>query len=137
MINKVTLIGNLGADPEMYHFENGIARANLRLATNESYKDKEGNWQTQTEWHSVVAWRTLAERVEKTLKKGATIYVEGKLSSREWTDKDGNSRRTTEVVANMLRLLDKREHTPEPPTHIGDPALKDMPPPADEDYLPF
>lgn len=109
MVNKVTLIGRLGADSEVRRLESGATVAKLRLATNESYKDKEGNWQDKTEWHSVIAWRLLAERAEK-FKKGALLYIEGKLTTRKWQDKDGNDRYTTEVVANYMRLLDKREN---------------------------
>ena len=109
MINKVTLIGNLGADPEVRHLENNTAVARLRVATNERFRDKAGEWQTITEWHDVVAWRWLAERAEKQLRKGSLVYVEGKLTHRKWQDKDGNDRYNTEVVANALRSLDKRE----------------------------
>lgn len=109
MINKVTLIGNLGQDPEVRRLENGTAVAKLNLATNENYKDKNGEWQKVTEWHSVVLWRWLAERAEQTMKKGSLVYIEGKLTTRKWQDKDGNDRYTTEVVANNAKSLDKRE----------------------------
>ncbi|NND07545.1 MAG: single-stranded DNA-binding protein [Saprospiraceae bacterium] len=109
MINKVVLIGNLGRDPEVRHFENGSMVAKFSLATNENYRDKAGEWQTNTEWHDIVAWRSLAERAEKTLKKGSLVYVEGKLTHRKYQDKDGNDRYITEVVANTFRLLEKRE----------------------------
>ncbi len=108
MVNKVTLIGNLGADPDVRRLEGGATVAKLRVATNESYKDKEGNWQDRTEWHSVIAWRTLAERTEQ-LKKGTLLYIEGKLTTRKWQDKEGNDRYTTEVVASYLRILNKRD----------------------------
>lgn len=108
MVNKVTLIGNLGADPDVRRLEGGATVAKLRVATNESYKDKDGNWQDRTEWHSVIAWRTLAERAEQ-IKKGTLLYIEGKLTTRKWQDKDGNDRYTTEVVANYLRVLNKRD----------------------------
>lgn len=109
MVNKVTLIGNLGADPEVRHLENGASVARLRLATNENYRDKAGEWQTQTEWHTVIMWRTLAERAEQLLKKGSQIYLEGKLTHRKWQDKDGNDRYNTEVVANYFRSISRRE----------------------------
>jgi single-strand DNA-binding protein len=109
MINKVTLIGNLGADPEIRHLENGAAVGRFSLATNESYKDKEGNWQTLTEWHNVVVWRDLAERAEKQLKKGTMIYVEGKISYRKYAGQDGQERYVTDIVANTFRILEKRE----------------------------
>lgn len=107
MVNRVILIGNLGKDPEIRRLDNGAAVGKFSVATNESYKDKSGEWQQQTEWHDIVVWRTLAERAESTLKKGATVYVEGKLTHRSWQDQDGNNRRTTEVVANYFRLLNK------------------------------
>ncbi len=109
MVNRVILIGNLGADPEVRHLESGAAVARIRMATNESYKDKSGQWQDRTEWHDVVAWRALAERAEQSLKKGMTIYVDGKLTHRSWEDKEGNPRRTTEVVANYIRILSRRD----------------------------
>ncbi|MCL4109226.1 UNVERIFIED_CONTAM: hypothetical protein GTU68_062994 [Idotea baltica] len=109
MINKVTLIGNLGRDPEIRHFENGSSVGKFSVATNENYRDKNGEWQTQTEWHDVVVWRNLAERAEKSLKKGSMVYIEGKLTHRKYQDKDGKDRYITEVVANTFRLLDRRE----------------------------
>jgi single-strand DNA-binding protein len=109
MVNRVILIGNLGRDPEVRRLENGAAVAKFAVATNENYKDKSGDWQTQTEWHDVVVWRTLAERAESTLKKGMSVYLEGKLTHRTWQDQDGNNRKATEVVASYFRILDKRE----------------------------
>ena len=109
MINKVMLIGNLGKDPEVRHLEGGSAVARFSIATNENYQDRNGEWQTQTEWHNVVAWRALAERAEKQLKKGSLVYLEGKLTTRKWQDQNGNDRYTTEVVARTLRILERRE----------------------------
>ncbi len=109
MINKVTLIGNLGGDPEIRHLEGGNSVGRFSLATNENYKDKEGNWQTRTEWHNVVVWREDADRAEKNLKKGMMVFVEGKISYRKYTDKEGVERNTTDIVANTFRLLEKRE----------------------------
>lgn len=111
MINKVILIGNLGKDPEVRHLESGSVVAKFSVATNENYRDKSGEWQTITEWHNIVAWRGLAERAEKSLKKGMQVYVEGKLSTRKWQDQNGNDRYTTDVVANLLRILEKRENS--------------------------
>jgi len=105
MVNRVILIGNLGADPEVRRLENGAVVAKVRLATNENYKDRSGEWQTLTEWHDIVMWRTLAERAESQLKTGAQIYVEGKLTHRTWQDQDGNNRKTTEVVASYFRMV--------------------------------
>ncbi len=109
-INKVILIGRLGKDPEVRYLENGSAVAKMGLATTESYKDKQGEWQDLTEWHDVIMWRFLAERAEKSLKKGALVYIEGKLKSRKW-QKEGeeSARKITEVVADTFRLLSKRE----------------------------
>lgn len=109
MINKVTLIGNLGKDPEVKHLEGGSAVARIVLATNENYRDRNGDWQTVTEWHNVVVWGPMVESVERYYKKGNLVYVEGKLTTRKWTDKDNNDRYTTEVRANTLKLLEKRE----------------------------
>ncbi len=109
MVNKVTLIGNLGRDPEVRRLENGAVVAKFPVATNESYKDKSGEWQTVTEWHDVVVWRQLAERAERDLAKGKLVYVEGKLTHRKYTDKDNIDRYVTEIVANTFRLLERRE----------------------------
>lgn len=109
MVNRVILIGNLGKDPEVRRLENGAVVAKFPVATNENYKDKSGEWQSITDWHDIVVWRSLAERAESTLTKGAQVYVEGKLSHRTWQDKDGNNRRTTEVVANYFRIINRRD----------------------------
>ena len=110
MINRVTLIGNLGRDPEVRRLDNGVAVAKFSVATNENYKNKAGEWQTQTEWHDVVCWRQLAERAERDLKKGKLVFIDGKLTHRKYQDKEGNDRYITEVVANTYRLLEKREN---------------------------
>lgn len=107
-VNKVILIGNLGADPEVRHLQNGAAVANFRIATSETYKDRQtGEKREQTEWHSIVAWRGLAEITERYLRKGSKVYVEGKLRTRQWQDKDGNTRYTTEVHADEMTMLDR------------------------------
>jgi single-strand DNA-binding protein len=108
-VNKVILVGNLGKDPEVRHLESGAVVANFPLATSETYKDrKTGEKITQTEWHNVVIWRGLAEVAEKYLKKGSSVYVEGKLRTRSWDDKDGNKRYTTEIVADNMTMLGGR-----------------------------
>ncbi len=107
-INKVILVGNLGADPEVRSLENGTKVATLSIATTESYKDKAGAWQEQTEWHRIVLWRYLAEKAER-MKKGSKIYVEGSLRTRNWTDKDNITRYTTEIVGDKTLLLDRSE----------------------------
>jgi single-strand DNA-binding protein len=109
-VNKVILVGNLGKDPEVRHLEGGAVVANFPLATTETYKDKTGQRNEQTEWHNIVVWRGLAEVAEKYLKKGATIYIEGKLRTRSWDDKEGHKRYTTEVVGDTFTILSKREN---------------------------
>lgn len=109
MVNKVILVGNLGQDPEVRRLENGAVVAKFSLATNEVYKDKNGERQKVTEWHNVVVWRGLAEIAEKYLKKGKQIYLEGKLTHRKWQDKDGNTRYTTEVVGNNFQMLGRAD----------------------------
>lgn len=111
MYNKVSLIGHLGKDPEVRRLESGAVVAKFSLATSESYKDKAGEWQSITEWHDIISWRSLAERAERDLKKGSLVFVEGKLTTRKWQDKEGNNRYTTEVVAQILKPLDKRENS--------------------------
>lgn len=108
-LNKVMLIGNLGKDPEVKYTPQGTPVAKLTLATNERYKDKEGQWQDRTEWHNVVLWSRLAEIAGEYLKKGSKVYVEGRLQTRSWDDKQTNQKKyMTEVVANDLLLLGGR-----------------------------
>lgn len=109
-VNKVILIGNLGKDPELKYLEGNIARVSFSLATTEAYKDKTGNRIEHTEWHNIVMWRTNAENAEKMLKKGMQIYVEGKIQSRQWNDKEGQKRQVTEIMADTFRILQKREN---------------------------
>jgi single-strand DNA-binding protein len=127
-INKVILVGNLGKDPEVRALESGIKVAQFSMATTESYKDNSGNWQDKTEWHNIVAWRYLAEKAENQLHKGSQVYVEGKITTRQWTDKDNNTRYTTEIVADKLMALGKREggggNFPPPPSLENAPAAK-------------
>lgn len=110
-VNKVILIGNLGQDPELRYTGGGTAVCNMRLATNESYKDAEGNLVEKTEWHSVVAWARLAEICGEYLKKGSQVYFEGSLQTRQWEDKEGNTRYTTEVKAREMMILSGRGET--------------------------
>jgi single-strand DNA-binding protein len=129
MVNRVILIGNLGKDPEVRRLENGAVVAKFSVATNENYKDRNGEWQTQTEWHDIVVWRMLAERAESTLKKGMAVYIEGKLTHRSWQDQDGNPRRTTEVVASYFRAISKREGAGSGSGNSGDfPSVSDEAP---------
>lgn len=125
MINKVTLIGNLGRDPEIRHFEGGSMVSKFSLATNENYRDRNGEWQTKTEWHEIVCWGPMAERVEKMLKKGNLAFIEGKLTTRKWQDKDGNDRYTTEIVANIVRTLERREAGSASIPDAGFPSIED------------
>lgn len=105
-VNKVILVGNLGADPESRSMPNGNAVTNIRIATSEQWKDKAtGDKQEKTEWHSVVFFGKTAEIAAEYLRKGATVYVEGKLQTRKWQDKEGNDRYTTEVVANEMQMI--------------------------------
>lgn len=104
-VNKVILVGHLGKDPEVRHLESGAAVANFSMATTESYKDKNGNRQDQTEWHNIVLWRGLAEVAEKYLRKGNLVYIEGKLKTRSWQDKEGATRYTTEIVGDNMTML--------------------------------
>src|SRR4030042_348438 len=113
-VNKVILVGNVGADPEVRYIESNTPVCNLRIATSESYKNRNGEKVTSTEWHTVVLWRGLAEIAEKYVKKGMQLYIEGKIRTRSWDDKDGNKRYATEIIADVLQLLGKRESA-EPP----------------------
>ena len=107
-VNKVILVGNLGKDPEVRYLEGGIAVAKFPLATTETFKDKSGLKKEQTEWHNVVLWRGLAEVAEKYLKKGDTVYVEGKIRSRSFDDKEGVKRYSIDIVAETLTMLSKK-----------------------------
>lgn len=104
-VNKVILIGNVGKDPEIRHMENGTSKATFPLATTETYRDREGQRMEQTEWHNIVLWRGLAELAEKYIRKGKQLYIEGKLRTRSWEDRDGNKRYTTEIIADNITLL--------------------------------
>ena len=107
-VNRVMLIGNLGKDPDMQFLEGNIAVAKFSLATTETYKDRSGKLISQTEWHTVVLWRGLAELAQKYLHKGSLVYIEGGLKTRSWEDKEGNKKFATEVVGDNLIMLDKR-----------------------------
>lgn len=114
-VNKVILIGNLGRDPEVRRLENGGIVANFPMATTESYTDRStGERKEITDWHNIVVWRGLAEVVEKYVRKGTKLYVEGRLKTRSWTDKDGNTRYTTEVLADNLTMLSRADNNSAP-----------------------
>lgn len=107
-INKVILVGNVGKDPEIRHLDSGVAVANFPLATSESYIAKNGDKVETTEWHNIVVWRGLADVAEKYVTKGRQLFIEGKIRTRSWDDKDGNKRYTTEIVADVMQLLGPR-----------------------------
>jgi len=107
-VNRVMLIGNLGKDPDMQYLEGNIGVAKFPLATTETFKDRSGKLVSQTEWHTVVLWRGLAELAQKYLHKGSLVYIEGRLRTRSWEDKEGARKFATEVVGDNLIMLDKR-----------------------------
>src|SRR3974390_1427544 len=108
MINKVILVGRVGKDPEVRHLDNNATVARFTLATNETYKNKNGEKITNTEWHNIIVWRSLAEIAGRYIKKGTMLYVEGKIRTRSWDDKDGNKRYTTEIEADNFQMLSAR-----------------------------
>lgn len=140
-INKVILIGNLGNDPETRYTSGGAAVANVSLATSESWKDREsGEQQERTEWHRIVFFGRLAEIVSEYLRKGSQIYVEGRLQTRKWQDKDGNDRYTTEIVANEMQMLGSRGGAADmgqsaPPPMEGSKAAASSKGQADTDFV--
>jgi single-strand DNA-binding protein len=108
-INKVILVGNVGKDPVVRYFDKGVAKANFPLATSETYTNQQGETITSTEWHNIVLWRALAEVAEKTVKKGAQLYIIGKIKTRSYVDKEGVNKYITEILADTLLLLDKKQ----------------------------
>ncbi len=108
MLNKVMLIGNLGADPETRYTQDGTCVCNIRVATTEKFKNRNGEQQERTEWHRVVLWGRLGEIAGQYLRKGSKVYIEGKIETRKWQDRDGNDRYTTEIRANEMKMLDSR-----------------------------
>ena len=146
-VNKAILVGNVGKDPEVRHLEGGISVAKFSLATSESYKNKSGEQVKNTEWHNIVAWRQLAELAEKYIRKGSQIYVEGKMTNRQYDDKEGNKRYINEIVADTIRLLGRKDDSsfPPVPNSPGRPQSDPMPvnPPEEQEHsaegddLPF
>ena len=121
-VNKVIVVGNLGQDPETRYIPSGSAVTNLRIATNESWKDKQtGEQKDRTEWHSVAMFGRLAEIAAEYLRKGSQVYIEGKLRTRKWQDKDGNDRYTTEIIADEMQMLGNKASS-------GAPSTSDSPP---------
>ncbi len=145
-VNRVMLIGNLGKDPDIQFLEGNIGVAKFSLATTETYKDRSGKLISQTEWHTVVLWRGLAELAQKYLHRGSLVYIEGRLKTRSWEDKDGNKKFATEIVGDNLIMLDKRHDGTSLPGHgfenLEHPTdiQSEMPPSQDEpgdERLPF
>jgi single-strand DNA-binding protein len=150
-VNKVILVGNLGADPDTRYMPSGKAVTNIRIATSESWKDKQtGDMQERTEWHSVVLYDKLGEIAAEYLRKGSQVYIEGSLRTRKWQDKEGKDRYTTEIIAQNMQMLGGRAGAgggggfgEEPPRRASRPAQDDRsaPPPADDggvdDDIPF
>ncbi len=136
-VNKVILVGNLGKDPEIRTLESGTKVAGFSMATSEKFKDKlTGEARVQTDWHNIVMWRSLAEIAEKYLRKGMQVYVEGKLRTRSWQDKDGHNRYTTEVVADNMVMMSRASND-----HSGSSSNENSAPHTSEnepmDDLPF
>ncbi len=143
-VNKVILIGNLGRDPEVRYTSDGKPVANFTMATTERWNDPSGERKEKTEWHRIVVWGKQAEIAGEYLRKGRQIYVEGSLQTREWTDRDGNKRQTTEVRAQRFQMLGRRGEEAEAPEAAGEPAAAAEPaavaekgPKFEEDDIPF
>lgn len=140
-VNKVILVGNVGKDPDVRHLEGGTSVASFPLATSETYKNKSGEKVTNTEWHNIVVWRGLAEVAEKYVKKGAQIYIDGRIRTRSYDDKDGNKKYITEINADTLRLLGKKSDTDsgsnEPPQSDDKPEIDEKNVMEETDDLPF
>jgi len=135
-LNKVLLIGYLGADPELRYTPSGSPVANFRVATTEQWTDKDGEKQAKTEWHKIVAWRKLAETCGEYLHKGSLVYVEGSLETRNWEDRDGIKRWTTEIRAWRLQMLDRAGKAPE--AESGEDRFPaEEPPDIPDDDIPF
>jgi single-strand DNA-binding protein len=133
-VNKVILIGRLGRDPELRYTQGGQAVANFTLATNERYSNKSGEQQERTEWHRIVAWGKTGELCAQYLAKGRNVYVEGRLQTREWEDKEGQKRSTTEIVAQNVTFLDSAR-SGAPAGASGEPQRPAAPPASDD--IPF
>jgi single-strand DNA-binding protein len=136
-INKVILVGNLGRDPEVRYTPSGTAVANFTLATTETWTDRDGERQSHTEWHRIVAWRRLGEICGEYLSKGKQVYIEGRIRTREWEDQEGNKRKTTEIEAQTMQMLGSRGQG-EPVSDVGSGAAAERGPSGPtEDDIPF
>lgn len=122
-VNKVILIGNLGKDPEIQFLEGNIAVAKFSLATTEKFKDKEGKVFSQTEWHNIVVWRGLAEMAQKYIKKGNRVYLEGRLKTRHWEDKEHRRNTITEIIADNLIMMDRKEDSKPEEADLSGPSF--------------
>jgi single-strand DNA-binding protein len=141
-VNRVILVGNLGRDPELRYTAGGQPVASFSVATNERWNDREGKTQERTEWHRIVVWGKQGENCANYLQKGRSVYLEGRLQTREWEDKEGQKRQTTEVVAQTVQFLDRREGAPRTPGGAGEPGGSSDPEPGPapsggSDDIPF
>ncbi|MFZ1977648.1 MAG: single-stranded DNA-binding protein [Bacteroidota bacterium] len=136
-INKVILIGNLGQDPELRYTSGGVAVATFSLATNENWKDQDGNAQEKTQWHNLVAWRKLAEICGEYLKKGSKVYIEGRLQYRNYDDKNGVKRYVTEIVIDQMLMLDSKGASSGASDFVPAARSEEPAPPEKADDLPF
>lgn len=136
-VNKVILVGRLGQDPEVRYTQGGTAVANLRIATDETWKDQSGERQQRTEWHTVVAWRRLAEICGQYLSKGRLVYIEGKLQTRNWQDREGNKRYSTEVQADNMVMLGGRSEEGQAAPAAPPAAAASSDSGASDDDIPF
>lgn len=136
-VNKAILVGNLGRDPELRQTPNGQSVVNFTLATSETWTDKSGERVERTEWHRIVAWGRTAEMCNQYLSKGRTVYVEGRIQTREWEDKDGNKRYTTEINANTVNFIGPRTDGGGGGSASGPPSGENDPGPPQDDNIPF
>ena len=137
MVNKVILIGNVGADPDVKYLDGGIAIARFSLATSEVYNNKNGERVTQTEWHNIVLWRNLAQIAEKYVRKGMMLYIEGRIRTRSWDDQNGVKRYTTEIYGDNLQMLSRKQDNGGKPQDTHMPQAPDLSGSDDSDDLPF
>ena len=137
-LNKVQLIGRLGADPELRYTQAGKAVTSFSVATGRSWKDGNGETQEATEWHRVIAWEKLGEICNEYLRKGSKVYIEGRLQTRKWEDKEGNDRWTTEIIANDMIMLDsKRDSGYQDEERSAERPRRNVPEPIDDSDIPF
>lgn len=137
MVNRVTLVGRLGKDPELRYSPSGQAVARFSLATDENRKDPQGNWTQETTWHNIVLFGQTAERAGEMLKKGNLVYIEGRISQRQWEDKEGQKRTSFEILGSVLRNLTPRSHSESAGESGGSASQVTPPPPMQDEDLPF